>query len=155
MHGNITPIQGSTTSREDVQRAVDMITNETGYIDLLVCNAGMTTFDSRPDARPKPTGESSIKDIRDYYFNYRPQELWRDCLETNVAAVFTTTMGFLELLERGNQRRDPAAPTSQVLAIGSVGGLTRFTDSFVCKCAFERWLDENLELVLTEIDCSR
>ncbi|GIZ48807.1 hypothetical protein CKM354_001185400 [Cercospora kikuchii] len=130
-HGNIVPIQGSTTSREDVQRAVDFVTKDTGYIDLLVCNAGQTTFDSSPDARQKPTGESSVQEIRDYYFNYRPRELWRDTLETNVAAVFTTTMAFLELLDAGNKRRDAPKPTSQVIAIGSVGGLTRATDSFI------------------------
>ncbi|KAM3413906.1 hypothetical protein BST61_g10579 [Cercospora zeina] len=87
VHGNIRAIQGSTTSREDVQRAVDIVTEETGYIDLLICNAGQTTFDSSLNARPKPTGESSVQEIRDYYFNYRPRELWRDTLETNVAAV--------------------------------------------------------------------
>lgn len=96
----------------------------------------MTTFDSSPNARPKPTGESSIKDVRDYYFNYRPQELWRDCLETNTAAVFTTTMAFLELLDAGNKRRQKGAPTSQVVTIGSVGGLTRFTDSFIYVSGF-------------------
>lgn len=119
------------TSHEDLQRAVDAVTEQVGYIDLLVCNAGMTTFDSSPDARPKPTGESSIQEIRDYYFNYRPQEVWQKCLDTNVASVFLATMAFLELLDNGNKRRDPAAPTSQVIATGSVGGLVKFTDSFI------------------------
>lgn len=40
-------------------------------------------------------------------------------------------MAFLELLDAGNKRRDQAAPTSQVITIGSVGGLSRFTDSFI------------------------
>lgn len=107
------------------------MTKEVGYIDLLICNAGQTTRDGSPDARPKPTGESSIQEIRDYYFNYRPQEVWQSCLETNIVSVFTTTMAFLELLDLGNKRRDASAPTSQVIAIGSVGGLVKFTDSFI------------------------
>ena len=41
------------------------------------------------------------------------------------------TMAFLELLDLGNKRRDPSAPTSQVIAVGSVGGLAKFTDSFI------------------------
>ncbi|KAF2213615.1 hypothetical protein CERZMDRAFT_111259 [Cercospora zeae-maydis SCOH1-5] len=104
IHGNIRAIRGSITSREDVQRAVDVVTEETGYIDLLVCNAGQTTFDTK---------------------------VWRNCLETKVAAVFTTTMAFLELLGAGNQRRDSSKPTSQVIAIGSLGGLLKASDSFI------------------------
>lgn len=131
-HNNLIPIQGSTTSHTDLQRAVDLITRETGHIDLLINNAGQTTFDSSPNARPKPTAESSAAEVRDYYFNYRPQQLWADTLETNVAAVFTTSMAFLELLVEGNKRREGTGrPSSQIVAIGSVGGLTRFTDSFI------------------------
>jgi NAD(P)-dependent dehydrogenase (short-subunit alcohol dehydrogenase family) len=126
--GNIIPIQGSTTSKEDLQRAVDHITQETGYIDLLVNNAGMTTFD---DSRPMPTAQSSVSEVRDYFFNYRSATVWRDALETNVAAVFTTSMAFLELLDAGNKRRDPSLPTSQIITIGSTGGLTRHTHSFI------------------------
>ena len=121
-HGNIIPIQGSTTSHEDLQKAVDTITKDTGYIDLLVNNAGMTTFDSSPNARPKPTAQSTVAEVRDYYFNYRSPEIWKDTLETNVAAVFTTSMAFLELLDAGNKRREAGKPKSQIVVIGSTGG---------------------------------
>lgn len=92
----------------------------------------MTTFDSSPNARPMPVpGEAPISDIRDYFFNYRPAELWRDTLQTNIGAVFTVSMAFLELLDAGNKRRAKDLPKSQIIAIGSTGGLTRFTQSFV------------------------
>ena len=92
----------------------------------------MTTFDASPGARAVPTAQtSSVAEIRDYYFNYRPQAVWTDTLETNVAAVFTTSMAFLELLDAGNKRREKGLPTSQIIYIGSVGGLNRFTSSFV------------------------
>ncbi|KAK3088931.1 hypothetical protein LTR53_019911, partial [Teratosphaeriaceae sp. CCFEE 6253] len=114
-----------------MQHIVDAITERTGYIDVLIANAGMTTFDSSTNARPVPTAQSSVAEVRDYFFNYRPQAVWAETLETNVAAVFTTCMAFLELLDAGNQRRDKALPTSQIIAIGSTGGLTRFTNSFI------------------------
>ncbi|KAK3699320.1 hypothetical protein LTR37_016472 [Vermiconidia calcicola] len=140
VQGNIFPIQGSTSSHDDLQQAVDVITKETGYMDLLVNNAGMTTFDSSPNARPKPTPQtSSVSEIRDYYFNYRPQELWRDTLQTNIGAVFTTSMAFLELLDAGNKRRSKDLPKSQILVIGSTGGLTRFTDSFIYNASKVRY----------------
>ncbi|KAI7217839.1 hypothetical protein KC333_g3964 [Hortaea werneckii] len=130
-HGNLIPIQGSTTSHDDLQKVVDQITQETGYIDLLVNNAGMTTFDSSPNARPMPTAQSSVSEVRDYFFNYRPQQVWTDTLETNIGAIFTTSMAFLELLDAGNKRRAKGVPTSQIVTIGSVGGLNRFTTSFI------------------------
>jgi NAD(P)-dependent dehydrogenase (short-subunit alcohol dehydrogenase family) len=40
-------------------------------------------------------------------------------------------MAFLELLVEGNKRRAKGKPSSQIISIGSVGGLTRFTDSFI------------------------
>jgi NAD(P)-dependent dehydrogenase (short-subunit alcohol dehydrogenase family) len=131
-HGKLIPIQGSTTSKEDMTRVVEQIGRETGYIDVLINNAGMTTFDSSPDAKPMPTASSSIKEVKDYFFDYRPASVWNETLETNVSAVFTTSMAFLELLDAGNQRRkDKTAPTSQIVTIGSVGGLNRFTNSFI------------------------
>jgi NAD(P)-dependent dehydrogenase (short-subunit alcohol dehydrogenase family) len=59
-HGNIIPIQGSVNDHDDVQRLVDTITAETGYIDLLVNNAGQTTSESGPNPRAMPSSESSI-----------------------------------------------------------------------------------------------
>ncbi|KXL44792.1 hypothetical protein M433DRAFT_149600 [Acidomyces richmondensis BFW] len=130
-YGNIIPIQGSVTSHDDLQRAVDHITADVGYIDVLINNAGMTTFDSSPNARPMPTSQSSVKEIRDYFFNYRPAQVWRETLDTNIASVFITSMAFLELLDEGNKRRPREAPTSQIIAIGSTGGLTKYTPSFI------------------------
>ncbi|EME81341.1 uncharacterized protein MYCFIDRAFT_52041 [Pseudocercospora fijiensis CIRAD86] len=130
-HGNIIPIQGSTSDHDDLQRAVDLITRETGHIDLLICNAGQTSFDDTPNPRPKPSPDSSIQEIRDYYFNYRPHSLWEKVLDTNITAVFATTMAFLELLAAGNTRRSSSSPTSQILTIGSAGGMVKFTDTFI------------------------
>ncbi|KAK4613641.1 Short-chain dehydrogenase/reductase VdtF [Fulvia fulva] len=130
-HNNLIPIQGDTNSHADIQRAIDQITSEPGYIDILINNAGQTSFDSTPNARPKPTSDSPVSEIRDYYFNYRPHALWNQVLDTNVASVFTTSIAFLELLDAGNKRRASELPTSQILTIGSVGGLARSTDSFI------------------------
>nr|POE48121.1 guanine nucleotide exchange factor lte1 [Quercus suber] len=130
-HGNIIPIAGSTTSREDLQRAVDIITKETGHIDLLINNAGQTTFLAGPGVRPMPTGDVPLSEYRDYFFNYRDSQDWLNTLNTNISGVFITSMAFLELLDAGNKRRAKELPTSQIITIGSVGGLTRQTESFI------------------------
>ncbi|WPH00095.1 Hypothetical protein R9X50_00291800 [Acrodontium crateriforme] len=130
-HGNMIPIQGSTNSHEDLQRAVDQVKKQTGYIDLLVNNAGQTTWDTSPNARPMPTKESSISEIREYFFNHRPVSVWNDALETNITGVFQTSMAFLELLDEGNKRREKGKPSSQIVTIGSTGGKAITLPSFV------------------------
>nr|POE93319.1 rhamnolipids biosynthesis 3-oxoacyl-[acyl-carrier-protein] reductase [Quercus suber] len=130
-HGNIIAIAGSTTSREDTQRAVDIITKETGHIDLLINNAGQTTFLGGPGVRSMPSADAPLAEVRDYFFNYRDSQDWVDTLNTNISGVFTTSMAFLELLDAGNKRRAKELPTSQIITIGSVGGLTRHTESFI------------------------
>jgi len=151
-HGRIIPIQGSTNSRTDLQKAVDFVTADAGFLDLLVCNAGQTSADPNPEPRPIPTPESSIAEIRDYWFNYRPTESWNQVLETNVTAVMTTTMAFLELLDQGNRRRARGLPSSQVIAIGSVAGLARTTPTFIYNAskAAVHHLMKNLSTFLVE-----
>jgi NAD(P)-dependent dehydrogenase (short-subunit alcohol dehydrogenase family) len=88
-------------------------------------------MDKSPDPRPRPAGDAPISEIRDYYFNYRNPDDWNNCFHTNVTATFTLTMAFLELLDAGNKRRDPALPTSQVITIGSVAAVLKFNDTFI------------------------
>ena len=90
----------------------------------------MTTYDAS-GLRAKPTAQSSLAEFRDYYFNYRPHQVWTDTLDTNIASVFTTSVAFLELLDEGNKRRAKDMPKSQIIVIGSTGGLNRFTDPFI------------------------
>lgn len=91
----------------------------------------MTAHESGPNPRPVPDAESTVTELRDYYFNYRPASVWRDVLDTNLASVFTASMAFLELLDAGNKKRAKHLPTSQIITVGSVGGMSRYTTGFV------------------------
>lgn len=56
-------------------------------------NAGISTRDTDPNARPTIDWKNTTPaEVRDYYFNYRPDQVWKDVLNTNVSAVFTTSM---------------------------------------------------------------
>jgi NADP-dependent 3-hydroxy acid dehydrogenase YdfG len=41
-HNNITPIQGDVTDKESIQSVAAQIRKETGYVNLLICNSGVS-----------------------------------------------------------------------------------------------------------------
>lgn len=97
-HENIVPIQGDVTSKADLQTAVDKITQEVGYVNLVIANSGSIG----PAVRFNPN--SSIKELRETLFtNFNPEEM-TDTLNLNVTAAFFTMTAFIELLDAGNKK---------------------------------------------------
>jgi NAD(P)-dependent dehydrogenase (short-subunit alcohol dehydrogenase family) len=97
-HENIVPIQGDVTSKADLQAAVDKITQEVGYVNLVIANSGSIG----PAVRFNPN--SSIKELRETLFtNFKPEEM-TDTLNLNVTAAFFTMTAFIELLDAGNKK---------------------------------------------------
>lgn len=97
-HENIVPIQGDVTSKADLQAAVDKITQEVGYVNLVIANSGSIG----PAVRFNPN--SSIKELRETLFtDFNPEEM-TDTLNLNVTAAFFTMTAFIELLDAGNKK---------------------------------------------------
>ena len=97
-HENIVPIQGDVTSKADLQAAVDKITQEVGYVNLVIANSGSIG----PAVRFNPN--SSIKELRETLFtDFKPEEM-TDTLNLNVTAAFFTMTAFIELLDAGNKK---------------------------------------------------
>ena len=97
-HENIVPIQGDVTSKADLQAAVDKITQEVGYVNLVIANSGSIG----PAIRFNPN--SSIKELRETLFtDFKPEEM-TDTLNLNVTAAFFTMTAFIELLDAGNKK---------------------------------------------------
>jgi NAD(P)-dependent dehydrogenase (short-subunit alcohol dehydrogenase family) len=115
------------TSKEALQAAVDQITNETGHINLLVCNAG-NAYNGSTDP---PTNESSIADLRDFFFSSTTFEEQTNILNLNTTAVLFTAFAFIELLDAGNEKSNAisnapeAGVRSQIIATGSAGAFLR------------------------------
>ena len=114
------------TSKAQLQTTVDQITKERGYINLLVNNAGMAP----PVPQPQPSLESTIHEVREYYFNSLQNLDHAAIFELNTIAVFNTTFAFLELLDAGN-KIDGGQPKSQVVTISSAGAFFRGQDDFI------------------------
>ncbi|KIJ17865.1 hypothetical protein PAXINDRAFT_161959 [Paxillus involutus ATCC 200175] len=135
-HGRIIPLQGDITSRDSLLSVAQTLKARHGYIDLLVNNAGIAR-NLLPSRLPSPlddidrsTEESipSIKSFQDVLWNTGGPTGFAETFETNVTAIYYTTVAFLELLHLGNLRRGalppilaPPQPTSQVITISSSG----------------------------------
>ncbi|KAF7157258.1 hypothetical protein CNMCM5623_001381 [Aspergillus felis] len=147
---NIHPLQCSITSHTELQSAVDQISAQDGYINLLINNAGISTPNLGPH-NTRPTPKWDIAKVRDYWFQ-KSFEDYAAVFETNTTAALMVTFAFLELLDKGNKIRaagigSPGAQTngsgianggtsrqyirSQVVTVSSVGGLGRDNSAFI------------------------
>lgn len=115
---NVVPLQCDVTSKADLARAVETVKTEVGYLNLLVCNSGI----SGPNPGPVDAN-TSVED-----FAARNIELdFDDYVSTfsvNVAAVWYTAMSFLPLLDAGNKKGN-VQQTSQVIVTSSIAAFNK------------------------------
>nr|POE46219.1 rhamnolipids biosynthesis 3-oxoacyl-[acyl-carrier-protein] reductase [Quercus suber] len=117
--GNIIPIQGDATSKEDLARIAEQVKQEVGYVNLLVCNSGTTG--------PLVDGlatDPSLAQIQDYMWAWDKAK-FDGTYELNNTAVFFTTVAFIGLLDAGNKANNRGGIQSQVLITASIAGLHR------------------------------
>ncbi|KAF7555902.1 hypothetical protein G7Z17_g1772 [Cylindrodendrum hubeiense] len=96
-HHSLVPLRCDVTSKDDLQSVVDHITNEVGYVNLVVANSGTIG----PPGRFNPS--SSLPQLReDLFTNYSMEEMTK-AMNLNVTAAFFTMTSFLELLDAGNK----------------------------------------------------
>ncbi|KAJ8121317.1 hypothetical protein ONZ43_g2198 [Nemania bipapillata] len=136
MHGKIIPIVADVTDKESLDAAVSQIKEETGYINLLVNNAGTLGRRHNAVARPSPfntlpsqfvhaNGDdlSTVDGIRDFLWKDEVSD-WDNTLRTNVSGVWFPSIAFLGLLNQGNEKKN-VVQSSQIVTIGSVGAFIR------------------------------
>lgn len=134
-----TPIQCDVTSHSSLQSAVDRITTETGYINLLLANSGT--------GGPPPRWDPSLplSQIRTTLFTQPIMDATTSTLNVNVTGAFFTMVAFLELLDAGNRQAlkggfgapigigegggDVPSVQSQVIVTGSISGFSRMSVS--------------------------
>ena len=134
---NLIPIQCDVTSYSSLKSAVDKITAETGYINLLICNAGVADPASK---NFDPT--LSLKENRERMLTPEAMEGMNRTFETNVTGAYYTMVAFLDLLEEGNKRAlrggwgkpereggDVLSVQSQVIFTASIAAYSRHAAS--------------------------
>jgi len=116
--GNVVPIACDVTSVDALKSAAAQIEQDTGFVNLLVCNSGIGgPFGNRP--KPETTLDEFILDNLAI-----PIEEYTRTFAVNTGAVWYTVMTFLKLLDAGNARGN-VEQKSQVVAISSIGGLNK------------------------------
>ncbi|KAK7432167.1 hypothetical protein QQZ08_001112 [Neonectria magnoliae] len=96
-HSSLVPLQCDVTSKENLQAAVSRITDEVGYVNLVVANSGSIG----PPARFNPS--SSLAELRETLFTNFSMDAMNEVLNLNVTAAFFSMTAFLEPLNAGNK----------------------------------------------------
>ena len=134
MSGRVGPCD--VTSKEDLQRLALEIESKEKHLDLLgnyelhfplllsaltdhlfeVTNAGV----SGPKAEPS---EENATKLKDKLWSSETFEDWTKTFDTDVTAVYFTTVAFLPLLQAGTQKRGHLS--ASVIVISSMSGIMR------------------------------
>ncbi|ESA42310.1 NAD(P)-binding protein [Neurospora crassa] len=135
--GIIVAIICDVTDKDALQKCVDKITNDVGYINLFVANSGVLGPANKWDT------SLPLSEVRKNLFtNYQMEEM-TSALHTNVTGAFFSMVAFLELLEAGNKNAvekggfgKPVVPgsnvpsvQSQIIVTASIAGFSRKTVS--------------------------
>lgn len=106
------------TSKSDLEAAAQYVKEKSGYVNLVIANAGIngpTLYDLAPNP--------SFEEFRDFLQDCTVEE----CNETfaiNTTAVFMTMVAFLDLLDQGNKAGN-VRQKSQFINVSSVGAYNR------------------------------
>jgi NAD(P)-dependent dehydrogenase (short-subunit alcohol dehydrogenase family) len=117
-HGNIIPLQGDVTNKDDIARIVETIKKKDGFINVLIANSGITgpQMLSMP---PAPT----VTQFQEFLQNQDIDD-FTNTFRVNVSGVYGVIIAFLELLDAGNKKGN-VEQQSQIIATSSIGGFNR------------------------------
>lgn len=114
----VVPLYCDVTSKISLESVVSVIENDAGFLNLVVCNAGI----GGPQV-PFPQPGSSIEEwqAKQLAFDF---DQYTDTFRVNVSSVWYTAMSCLKLLDAGNKRGN-LGYTSQVVVTSSVAAFNK------------------------------
>ncbi|KAI2094528.1 hypothetical protein LOZ35_003717 [Ophidiomyces ophidiicola] len=115
----VMPVECDVTSKESLQKAVEKITQDAGYINLLWCNSGT----SGPES-PELNSSSSLDEFIEANWKHSVEE-YAETFKVNTAGFWYTAIAFLKLLHLGNERSNGGC-RSQIIGTCSTLGFGRF-----------------------------
>ncbi|KAH9919312.1 NAD-P-binding protein [Fomitopsis serialis] len=121
-HGNLIPLQGDVSSKESLRAMADIVKARSGYVNLLINNAGVSLA-HQPKLPTPSEAHGDITQLQTPLWETETLDSFRKTIDVNVAAVWFGTVAFMELLHEGNKRTLAAGGTgvsSQVLTISSI-----------------------------------
>lgn len=118
VHGNLIPLQGDVTSKDDLLRVAGSISSNTGYINLLIANAGIPE-----PSPPSNLSTKSIAEVQDALWK-TDADAFANVLNTNFSATYFTCVTFLDLLDAGNKAEN-IKQHSQIITTSSITAFNR------------------------------
>ncbi|KAI1313674.1 short chain dehydrogenase [Xylaria venustula] len=135
-HESLHPVVADVGSKESLQAAVDVITKESGYVNLLIANSGILGPTLRFQA------DLSLSELKQRLFDNASIDEFTQTFHINVTGAYFTMLAFLELLDAGNknalkggfgapltQGSDVPSVQSQVIFTSSISGYSRAATS--------------------------
>ncbi|KAL9109805.1 MAG: hypothetical protein Q9187_008120 [Circinaria calcarea] len=104
------------TSKKDLEKLVQEISKKEKYINVLVTASGISGPKAEPDS-------SHATELKEKLWNNEEFSQWAETYNTNVTAVYFTTVAFLPLLQAGVESHGHRS--ASVIVISSMSGIMR------------------------------
>ncbi|KAK0628892.1 rhamnolipids biosynthesis 3-oxoacyl-reductase [Bombardia bombarda] len=114
----VVPLYCDVTSKISLESIVSVIDTDVGFLNLLVCNAGI----GGPQV-PAPGPTTTLDEWRDQQLSFDFDD-FTNTFKVNATSVWYSTMAFLKLLDKGNARKN-VAQSSQVVVTSSIAGFNK------------------------------
>lgn len=108
------------TKKGDLETLVSEIRKRESYINLLMTNAGIAGPKSEPDSK-------DALELKEKLFSETFSQ-WSDTFNTNVSAVYFTTVAFFPLLQAGQETYGHLS--ASVIVISSMSGIMRHAQGY-------------------------
>ena len=119
----VIPLPGDITSQDTLLDMAAKVESETGYVNLVIANAGI--MGPRPIKAAPGSPLPSISEYRAHALQ-TPMQDFTQTYAVNATGVYYTALAFLTLLDAGNTKGNLGADTrSQIIATSSIGGFSR------------------------------
>ncbi|KAK0672964.1 hypothetical protein QBC41DRAFT_267094 [Cercophora samala] len=126
----VIPLYCDITSRISLESTASVISSDLGYINLLICNAGI----GGPQVPLPPDNNNNIADTIETFQKQQMDTFngWEETMRANVNGVWFTAMAFLGLLQKGNEtewgrgeEKGGRGVSSQVVVVSSIAGFNK------------------------------
>lgn len=118
IEGEIIPLQGDVTSKEDIARLAKEISSKESCLHILVNNAGISGDTVSTESKSASEMKSNLFDAEGSTFDD-----WTSTYKTNVASVYFVTAAFLPLLQKSSETTP--GWSAAVINTSSISGLVK------------------------------
>lgn len=115
---SVVPLVCDVTDKSSLKEATDAIERDSGFVNLLVCNAGV----GGPQVKA-PLAETTAAEWAEQHLAHDMADYTR-VFDVNVTSVWYTTMAFVKLLDLGNKKGN-LSQSSQVVSTSSIAAFNK------------------------------